>query len=376
MKGVNNRMSTRSMKIPIGKPDIGREEIKAVQETVESGWVTQGKKVEELEKAFAKYCGVKYAVAVNSGTAALHMALAAIGIKNGDQVITTPLSCIATANPIRYLNAKPTFTDVDPKTLNVDPAIIERKITPKTKAILPVHLFGHPTDIDPIMETAEKHALHVIEDAAQAHGAKYKGRKVGSIGHVACFSFYADKLMTTVEGGIATTNDLELAEKMRMLRNLGSDENRKFHHPLLGYNYKMSDIHAAIGIVQLKKLDRYIEIKRENAAFLNQRLSDLNLQLPTEEKYAFNVYYVYHVLTETSKKKEKAMRKLKSLGVETRPLLSFIPSQPPYQEYEPAGKECPIAKEAHKKGFYVSNCPLFNEKELEHLATALRIAAS
>jgi len=362
------------MKIPIGKPDIGREEIKAVQETVESGWVTQGKKVEELEKAFAKYCGVKYAVAVNSGTAALHMALAAIGIKNGDQVITTPLSCIATANPIRYLNAKPTFTDVDPKTLNVDPAIIERKITPKTKAILPVHLFGHPTDIDPIMETAEKHALYVIEDAAQAHGAKYKGRKVGSIGHVACFSFYADKLMTTVEGGIATTNDLELAEKMYMLRNLGSDKNRKFHHPLLGYNYKMSDIHAAIGIVQLKKLDRYIETKRENAAFLNQRLSDLNLQLPTEEKYAFNVYYVYHVLTESSKKKEKALGKLKNHGVETRPLLSFIPSQPPYQEYKSSGNECPIANEAHKKGFYVSNSPLFNEKDLEYLATALRKA--
>ena len=369
-------MSTRSMRIPIGKPDIGREEMKAVQETLESGWVTQGKKVEELEKAFAKYCGVKYAVAANSGTAALHMALAAIGIKNGDQVITTPLSCIATANPIRYLNAKPTFADVDPKTLNVDPALIERKITLKTKAILPVHLFGHPGDMDPIMGTAEKHDLYVIEDAAQAHGAKYKGKTVGSIGHIACFSFYADKLMTTVEGGIATTNDLELVEKMYMLRNLGSDKNRKFHHPLLGYNYKMSDIHAAIGIVQLKKLDRYIEIKRENAAYLNKRLSDLNLQLPTEEKYAFNVYYVYHVLTGSLKKKEKAVKKLKNLRAETRPLLSFIPSQPPYLEYESAGKECPVAKEANKKGFYVSNCPLFNEKELEYLATALRTAVS
>jgi perosamine synthetase len=369
-------MSLPPLRIPIGKPDIGPEEIRAAQETMESGWVTQGKNVEELEKAFAKYCGVKHAVAVNTGTAALHVALASIEIRNGDEVITTPLSCVATANPIRYLNAKPAFADVNPKTLNVDPAFIERKITPKTKAILPVHLFGHPADMDPIMETAEKNGLYVIEDAAQAHGAKYKGRKAGSIGHLACFSFYADKLMTTVEGGIAITNDAELAEKMHMLTNLGSDKNRKFHHPLLGYNYKMSDIHAAIGIVQLKKLDRYIETKRENAAYLNQRLSDLNLQLPTEEKYAFNVYYVYHVLTESPKKKEKAIRKLKSLRVETRPLLSFIPSQPPYLEYESSRKDCPMAREAYKKGFYVSNSPSFNQKELDYLATALRIAAS
>ncbi len=369
-------MPTPPMRIPIGKPDIGLEEIEAAEETMKSGWVTQGKKVEELEKAFAKYCGAKYGVAVNSGTSALHIALAAIRIKNGDQIVTTPLSCIATANPIRYLNAKPTFADVEARTLNVNPALIENKMTPKTRAILPVHLFGHPTDMDPIIETAEKHSLYVIEDAAQAHGAKYKGRKVGSIGHIACFSLYADKPITAVEGGIATTNDLELAEKMRMFRNLGSDKNRKFHHPLLGYNYKMSDIHAAIGIVQLKKLDRYIEKKRENAAYLNQRLADLNLQLPTEEKYAFSVYYVYHILTESSEKKEKATRKLESFGVETRPLLSFIPNQPSYLQYEQTGKDCPTAKEAHKKGFYVSNCPLLDKKELEYLATAIRKAVS
>jgi perosamine synthetase len=369
-------MSISPLGIPIGQPDIGPEEIKAAQETMESGWVTQGKKVEELEKAFARYCGVKYAVAVNTGTAALHVALTAIGIKNGDEIITTPLSCVATANPIRYLNAKPTFADVSPKTLNVDPAFIKRKITPKTKAILPVHLFGHPADMDPIMEIAEKNGLFVIEDAAQAHGAKYKGRKVGSIGHLACFSFYADKLMTTVEGGIAITNDVELAEKMHMLRNLGSDKNRKFHHPLLGYNYKMSDIHAAIGIVQLKKLDRYIDTKRENAAYLNKRLDDLHLELPTEEKYAFNVYYVYHIRTESSKKKEKTIRNLKRLKVETRPLLSFIPSQPPYLKYESDSEEWPIAKKAYDKGFYVSNSPSLDEKEVEYLVTALRRAAS
>lgn len=369
-------MSSRTVRIPIGKPDIRSEEIRAVEKTLKTRWVTQGKKVEELEKAFSKYCNVKHGVAVNSGTAALHTALAALEIRNGDEVITTPLSCIATTNPIRYLNARPVFADVDPKTLIIDATEIEKKVTGKTKAILPVHLFGHPADMDPIMEIAEKHGLYVIEDAAQAHGARYKGRKVGSIGHVACFSFYADKLVTTVEGGIAITNDAELAEKMCMLRNLGSDKHRKFHHPLLGYNYKMSDIHASIGIVQLRKLDSYVKKKRGNAAYLNRELNDLNIQLPTEEEYAFNVYYTYHVLLETERKKEKAVESLENQGVETRPLLSFIPTQPPYKQYESSITECPVAKQAHQRGFYVSNSPQLTKIELRYLASALRKAVT
>ena len=364
-------MSSLSVRIPIGRPDIGADEIQAVAEILNSGWVTQGKSVEKLERAFAEFCSVRYGVAVNSGTAALHTALAALKIGNGDEVITTPLSCVATTNPIRYLNARPVFADVNPRTFNIDPAEIEKRIGGKTKAILPVHLFGHPVDMDPIMEIAEKHGLYVIEDAAQAHGAKYKGRRVGSIGDVACFSFYADKLMTTVEGGIAVTNNVDLAEKMRMLRNLGSDKHRKFHHPLLGYNYKMSDIHASIGVVQLKKLDRYILKKRENVAYLNRKLEDLDLKLPDEEDYAFNVYYVYHVLVNEGK--EKIMRFLEGKEIETRPLLSFIPEQPPYKhEYD--GNMCPVARDAHQRGFYVSNSPLLTENELDFLASTLRKA--
>jgi len=221
------------------------------------------------------------------------------------------------------------------------------------------------------MEVAEKHGLYVVEDGAQAHGAKYKGRRVGSVGHVACFSFYADKLMTTVEGGIAVTNDAELAEKMRMLRNLGSDKHRKFHHPLLGFNYKMSDIHASIGTVQLRKLDSYIRKKRENAAYLNRELHDLDIQLPTEEEYAFNVYYVYHILV--NKGKEKIIQFLEKEGIETRPLLSFIPEQPPYKrEYDV--NVCPVAEDAHRRGFYVSNSPQLTVKELDFMASTLRKA--
>jgi perosamine synthetase len=356
-------------KIPIAKPDIGEDEIRAVIETMKSGWVTQGEKVKEFEEAFAKYCGVKYGVAVSSGTAALHIALAALNITSGDEVITTPLSCVATTNPIVYLGAKPIFADIDPVTLNINPMLIEQKVTERTKAILPVHLFGHPVDLDPLIEVAEKHGLYVIEDAAQAHGAEYKGRKVGSFGHVSCFSFYADKLITAVEGGMIVTNDEALAEKMQLLRSFGMDKHKKFYHPLLGYNYKMSDIHAAIGLVQLRKLNRYIERRRFNIEYLRGRLSSQNLRLPTEQDYAFSVYYVCPIVAKHGK--EKIVRHLEREGIETRPLLSFIPEQPPYRGYGYDLNDLKVAQEVHRKGFYLSNSPLLTEKELDFIASAL-----
>lgn len=357
------------MRIPIGSPDIGKDEIQAVMETMKSGWVTQGRKVEEFEKAFAKYCGAKYGVATNSGTAALHLTLASLGIGQGDEVITTPLSCVATTNPIIYLNAKPTFVDVEPNTLNIDVKLIEKQITPRTKAILPVHLFGHPVDLDPLCEIAEKHNLPVIEDAAQAHGAKYKGKKVGSFGHASCFSFYADKIITTVEGGMALTNNQEIAEKMRLLRSFGMDKRHKFVHPVLGYNYKMSDIHAAIGLVQLGKLDRYIEKRRKNIKYLKEQLNRSDLKLPEELDYAFNVYYVCNILTR--KPKEKVVEQLEQKGIETRPLLSFIPDQAPYQQLKPNPSGLRVAKTAHKQGFYISNSPSLTQRHLDYAVSTL-----
>lgn len=357
------------MKIPIAKPDVGKDEIEAVTQTMKTGWVTQGNKVEEFEKVFARYCGSKYGIATSSGTTALHIALASIGIQKGDEVITTPLSCISTANPILYLNAKPIFADVEPTTLNLNPTTVRKKITKKTRAILPVHMFGHPIDIDPIMEMAEKHDIYVVEDAAHALGAKYKGKKVGSIGHIACFSFYGDKIITTAEGGIALTNDEELAEKMQMLRSHGMSKHQKFYHPILGYNYKMSDIHAAIGVAQMQKLDKYIQKRRENVEYLNRKLNHLELKLPTELDYAFSVYYMYHVLSENGK--EKAVKHLEKAGIETRPLLSLIPTQPPYHNQGYNSNDYPVAENAHQKGFYLSNSPLFTQDELEYIASVL-----
>jgi len=363
-----------NLRIPIGRPDIGKDEIEAVAETMKSGWVTQGKKVEEFEKSFAKYCGTKHGIAVSSGTAALHIALDSVGIKKDDEVITTPLSCVGTTNPIVYLNARPIFVDVEQSTLNINPALIEQKITPKVKAILPVHLFGHPVDMDPLIEIAEKHGLYVVEDAAQAHGAEYKGKKVGSLGHVSCFSLYADKLITSVEGGIALTNNEELAEKMRLLRSFGMTRNEKFRHSVLGYNYKMSDIHAAIGVVQLRKLDKFIEKRRSNIEYLKSRVDDSILKLPQEQTYAFNVYYVCNILAKRGK--ERIVEHLERNGIETRPLLSFIPEQPPYLAYRCNLSELQVARNAHQNGFYVSNCPTLAKNELDHLASALNESVS
>lgn len=362
------------MKISIAKPDLGNDEINAVVETMKTGWITQGQKAEEFEETVADYCGVKYAVATSSGTSALHLALTSIGVNSGDEVITTPLSCVSTSNPILYLHAKPVFADIAPSNLNVDPAIIKNKLTKKTKAILPVHTFGHPADMNPIMETADENSIKVVEDAAHALGARYKGKRAGSLGHVACLSFYGDKIITTAEGGMALTNDKELAQKMRLLRCHGMSKQRKFFHPLLGYNYKMSDIHAAIGIAQMKKLDKYIQNRRRNVEYLNKQLSDLEMQLPGEQKHILNVFYVYHIIVKH--RKEKAVAHLEKAGIETRPLLSLIPKQPPYRTLGHDTNDYPVAKNAHEKGFYVSNSPLLTDDELEYLASTLKTALS
>src|SRR3989304_8088785 len=237
--------------IHIASPLIGEEEKKAVEEVRSSGMLAQGPKVRELEEAFSRYIGSGHAIAANNGTTALHAALLACGIKRGDEVITTPFSFIATANTILYCGAKPVFADISEKTFNIDPEKIKDKITKKTKALLIVHLYGLPCEMKGILEICEEHNLRLIEDACQAHGAEYKGKKVGSFGDAACFSFYPTKNMTTGEGGMIKTNDMEVAEKAMLLREHGSKV--RYHHEILGYNYRMTAIASAIGIEQLKR---------------------------------------------------------------------------------------------------------------------------
>lgn len=252
--------------------------------------LAQGPRVQAFEEAFAQYCGVKYAVATSSGTTALHVALLAHNIGPGDEVITTPFTFIASANSILYVGARPVFVDIDPATFNIRPDLLEAAITSRTKAILPVHLFGLPADMDPIMEVAGRHGLVVIEDACQAHGAEYDGKRVGSFG-TGCFSFYPTKNITTAEGGMITTNDEEIAERCRAIRQHGM--RRRYYHDELGFNFRMTDVHAAIGLAQLGKLERFNEMRIANARYLSEHLRGVvTPTVPERRRHVFHQYTI------------------------------------------------------------------------------------
>ena len=281
--------------IPISKPLIGEEEKRAVLEVLDSGMLAQGRRTAELEKAFAEICGVKHAVATSSGTTALHIALLAHGIGPGDEVITTSFSFIATGNSILYTGAKPIFVDIDPVTFNIDPSLIEEAITPRTKAIMPVHLFGLPCDMDAIMEIAERRGLLVVEDACQAHGAEFKGRRVGSFG-TGAFSLYPTKNITSGEGGIITTDDPQLTEQCRLIRQHGM--RRRYYHSELGYNFRMTDLHAAIGIEQCKKLERFNAARIANARFYDAQLE--GVRTPKADDDFRHVYHQYTIRVESA----------------------------------------------------------------------------
>ena len=289
--------------IPIAKPFIGDEEIKEVEAVLRSGFIAQGPKVAEFEEKFAEYIGTRHAIATSSGTTALHVALLCAGIGKGDEVITTPFSFAATANSVLYTGGKPVFVDIDPKTYNINAEQIEDAITDKTKAILPVHLYGQPADMDKICKIAEDHDLKVIEDAAQAHGAIYHGRKVGSIGDMACFSFYPTKNITTGEGGIITTDDDAFDKDARAIRAHGESE--RYEHVTLGYNFRMTDIAAAIGVVQLKRLEEFNEKRIENAEYLTEHIHSIEgIEPPYVAKNVRHVFHQYTVRVADGKRDE------------------------------------------------------------------------
>jgi len=290
-------MNVSNIKVPIAKPIIGEEEIENVVEVLKSGMIAQGPKVEEFEENFAEWVGAEYGIAVNSGTAALHVALLSCDIGQGDEVITSPFTFIASGNSILYTGARPVFADIDLKTYTIDPNSIEDLITENTKAILPVQLYGQSADMDKINEIAEKYGLAVIEDAAQAHGATCKRKPVGSMGDMACFSFYPTKNMTTSEGGIITTNDEDLADNAKMFRAHGASI--RYHHSEIGYNFRMTDISAAIGLAQLDKIDEFNDKRIANAAYLNEGLKDVDgVITPYCAEGSKHVYHQYTIRVE------------------------------------------------------------------------------
>ncbi len=336
--------------IPIAEPSLGKEERENLLKAFDSGWISsKGEFIEEFERSFSEYVGVKYGVATSNGTTALHLALAALGIGKGDEVIVPTLTFVATANAVTYTGAKPVFVDAHPSYWCIDPEKIEEKITKKTKAIIPVHLYGHPCDMDTIRDIAQDCNLHIVEDAAEAHGAEYKEKKVGGFSTVSCFSFFGNKIITTGEGGMCLTDNKKLYEKMKILRDHGMNPNKKYWYDVVGFNFRMTNLQAAVGVAQVKKLGEFIIKKRKLAQEYNKKLRKVpGITTPPEEHWAKNVYWMYSILIEKQFRlsRDDVMKLLTSKGVDSRPFFYPIHTLPMYHT---RGK-LPIAEGLSKKG--------------------------
>ena len=360
------------MRIHIGEPSFGETELNNVTEAMKSGLISSkvGTFIGEFEEKFATYCGGKYAVTTSNATASLHLALEALGIGEGDEVIVPMLTFIATANAVTYTKAKPIFVDSHPDYWCLDPAQVERAITPRTRAIIPVHLFGHPCDMDTLMDIAKRHNLYVIEDAAESPGAEYRGRKAGSFGDVNCFSFFGNKIISTGEGGMCLTSDKELAEKITLLKDHGMDPDKHYWHYTIGYNYRMTNLQAAVGAAQVEKLDEFIRIRRKLAGIYHSLLKDIKgIVLPSEMPWAKHVYWMYPVLIEDKfgLSRDGLIERMGKLDIETKPFFYPLHTMPPYNE----GKTFPVGEELSRKGICLPCSAKLNEQDIELVVQAI-----
>jgi dTDP-4-amino-4,6-dideoxygalactose transaminase len=352
--------------IPIAKPLIGPEEEAAVLAVLRSGMIVQGPQVAQFEESFAALCGVRYAVAVSSGTAALHMALLAHGIGPGDEVITTPFSFFATASSILMTGARPVFVDIDEHSFNLNPDLIAAAITPRTKAILPVHLYGHPAEMDAICTLAKEHDLAVIEDAAQAVGASYRGRPAGSFG-TACFSLYATKNIMTGEGGMVTTDDPAVADQLKLLRAHGSRV--RYYHEMVGYNYRMTDMQAAIGNVQLGKLASFTQARQANAAYLSHAIENEAVITPGASSHVEHVYHQYTLRVRGDR--DAAVQQLTAAGVGTAVFYPLpLHQQQAVQELCPP-VSLPVSELVSRQVLSLPVHPALTQNDLEQIAAAV-----
>jgi perosamine synthetase len=366
--------------IPVFEPDIGDGEIESVMAALKRGEISGsfGTAIPEFERSFAAYVGCKHGVAMSSGTTALHAAVAALGIGPGDEVLVSAMTNIATALAVAHNGAVPVPVDSEDVTWNLDLDLVEKLITPRTRAIIPVHIYGHPVDMDRLMAIAGKHGLAVIEDCAESHGATVRGRMTGSFGKMGCFSFYANKIITTGEGGMVTTNDDAVAERLRLLRNLAFTQPR-FRHEILGYNFRMTGLQAAMGAAQVKRIESIVEGKRRMAATYDQALARLDwLQRPAELDWARNVYWMYSVVLRPGAGFGRAdlLRLLHERGVETRTFFCPMNAQPALERL-PGFRQvaCPVAERLWETGFYLPSSTKLTAREIGQITDALEDAA-
>ena len=364
--------------IPVNEPLFISDEKKYLAECINSGWISsEGPFVKEFENKFSSYIGKKYGIAVSSGTAALEVAIGALNLKPSDEIILPSFTIISCASAIVAYGLTPVFIDSEEDTWNIDVKKIEEKITKKTKAIMVVHIYGHPCDMGPILKIAKKHKLKVIEDVAEAIGAKYKGKKCGSFGDVSCFSFYANKIINTGEGGMVLTDDKKYAERSKFLRNIGFIEKRRFLHTELARNYRITNMQAAVGVAQLKNVEKLVRIKMENGKEYTKTLKSITgLQLPVEKEYAKNVYWMYGVVLDKKTKlnAKSFAEKLLKKGIETRPFFYPLHLQPVWKNQKIKVKKgrCPIAENIAEQGLYLPSGLGLKKEQIKKVSNAIK----
>lgn len=363
-------------RISIAVPILNGNERKYVDECIDTGWISaNGRFIQEFEARFAEFCGTKYALACSNGTVTLHLALKALGIGPEDEVIMPTLTYIATANAVMYCGAKPVFVDSEPGTWNIDPDAIAEKITGRTKAIIPVHLYGLPCNMDAIREIAGRYGLAIIEDAAEAHGAKWRGETVGSMGTVGSFSFFGNKIITCGEGGMLTTDDEELYKKMKLLRSQGVDPNKRYWHTTVAYNYRMTNLQAAVGLAQLENAAWHLEQRRRVAGLYAKYLPALGGLVTVQEipEGAEHVYWMNSVLLTKAVQAERdaVMEKMEEAGVEMRPLFYPMHTMPPYEEKT---AHFPVAEALSARGINLPSHGLLTEEQVKYVVDMLHQA--
>lgn len=360
--------------IPMASPTIGQQELKYVTEAILSGWISStGKFISEFESAFAQRFESPHACAVSNGTVALHLALAALDIGVGDEVILPALTFISPANMVRLTGAKPVFVDVDPQSWTIDPEKAEAAITPRTKAIIPVHLYGNPCHMDELQEICRIHKLYLIEDAAEAHGATYKGKPVGSIGDIGCFSFFGNKIITTGEGGMVLTKDPHLDERLRFLRDHGMSKQKRYWHTEIGYNYRMTNVQAAIGVAQLEKFDSILDAKMSLENHYDEKLATLPHTKPQAISPAKQVCWLYTLALDrinTPATRDQLIESLKSEGIDSRPVFYPIPAMPPYFESD-WQEQYPVSSKLSSSGLSLPSLIDLSENKIDFIAKTL-----
>jgi perosamine synthetase len=365
--------------IPVNEPLLTESDCAAVMDALRSGWISgAGPHIDAFEARWAAYCGRKHGIAVANGSVALQVAVSLLELAPGDEVILPTFTIISCALPILMADAKPVLVDSDPQTWTMDVGQVEARITPRTRAIMAVHIYGHPADMDPLIEIAQRHGLQVVEDAAEAHGAECRGRRSGSFGSSSCFSFYANKLVTTGEGGMLLVDDDRMAERARSLRNLGFQPQRRFLHAELGFNFRLANIQAALGLAQIERMDDIVARKRRIGQAYTERLSEMpGIELQVQQPWAKSVYWMYGLVlrAETGLDAGEFARRLEQRGIETRPFFVGMHEQPVLLGrglFE--GETYPVAERLARQGLYLPSGLGLDPAQIDQVCCAVREA--